>query len=115
MIIQRLEDSGQKVQTPWFIRWLWTTTWGAALYALTVGFITAVSGKRCLSAITNGGYKSVLNDEEKDDQDADNVERADTHSPRIISIIARFDAWLFADSKVLWAVLVSKVFDKVSR
>lgn len=31
----------------------------------------------------------------------------------VTCILASFDAWLFADSDVLWAFLVSKIFDQV--
>lgn len=33
----------------------------------------------------------------------------------VTCIVASFDAWLFADSDVLWAVLVSKIFEQVGR
>lgn len=51
----------------------------------------------------------------------DNAERGtgtsdSSHSPShtVKPIVASFNAWLFADSKVLWAVLVSKIFEEVS-
>lgn len=145
MIIQGLEDNNPEhsVQEPWFIRWLWTTTGGAALYALSMGLVTAVSGRCCYSASSIEAYTLVQGDEKnkyrgntgvtfpafgrccgssKRDMDMDNAERGigasastNSSSPAIKSIVANFDAWLFADSKVLWAVLVSKIFEEVSR
>lgn len=142
MIIYGLRGNDQEllVQAPWFIIWLWTTTGGAALYALTVGLVTAVSGKGLLSANRNGGYTHVQGDGTNGDHrdgaaifsligrccgcsaekgnDADNAEKrvralpsSNPASPVIKGIVASFNAWLFADSKVLWAVLVSKIFD----
>ena len=32
---------------------------------------------------------------------------------RVTSVVASFDAWLYADSKVLWAVLISEIFNQV--
>ncbi|CAM9288617.1 unnamed protein product [Ectocarpus sp. 8 AP-2014] len=34
---------------------------------------------------------------------------------KLTCVLASFDAWLFADSDVLWAVLISTVFDQVER
>lgn len=143
MIIQGLKDSNPEhlVQEPLIVRWLWMTTGGAALYALTVGLITAMSGRCCLPATE--AHSVVQRDEKNEDQgggcvafpvlgkchgcckmgiDIDNAERgigtsasSNDSSPAVKSIIASFDAWLFADSKVLWAVLVSKIFEEVSR
>lgn len=36
-----------------------------------------------------------------------------TKEPRVTCIFASFDAWLFADSDVLWAVLISEIFQQV--
>ena len=80
---------------------MWTTSGGAVLYALVAGLITAVLGRCCCSSKK---YTAV----------ADDVERGNAPAA-VESIVASFDAWLFADSKVLWAVLISKIFDQVSR
>lgn len=36
-------------------------------------------------------------------------------TPRVTCIVTSFDAWLFADSDVLWALLVSQIFKQVSK
>ena len=110
MIIEGLKrDSSYPVrQNQWLVRWLWTTTVGSVFYALAVGFRCC----RCCSSSPSAGVFSI----------ADDVERGVRRStfsrgrvPAVNSIVTSFDAWLFADSKVLWAVLVSKIFEQVSR
>lgn len=138
MIIQELSKAKQEktAQESWFTRWLWRTTGGAALYALAACLISAVSQKCCpLSSSTqtnhkNGGegkcgpgllvFGRCCNSSESD-MSVDNAERGtgtsdSSHSPShtVKPIVASFNAWLFADSKVLWAVLVSKIFEEVS-
>ena len=111
MIIEGLKrDSSYPVkQKQWFVRWLWTTTVGSVLYALlAVGFRCC----RCCRSSPSAGVSSIPDDVEM------GVRRS-TFSrgrvPAVNSIVTSFDAWLFADSKVLWAVLVSKIFEQVSR
>jgi len=63
MIIQELPKAKQEktAQESWFIRWLWRTTGGAALYALAACLVSAVSERCCLLTSstqtnhTNGG------------------------------------------------------------
>jgi len=97
------------------------------------GLITAISGRCFFSSSSNETYSlpqgecgvkclafgsycgSSGSDVNNDDEEKGVGTSASSNisSPDVISIIASFDAWLFADSKVLWAVLVSKIFEQV--
>jgi len=137
MIIQELPKAKQEktAQESWFIRWLWRTTGGAALYALAACLVRAVSERCCLldsstqTNHTNGGegkcgpgllvFGRCCGSSESD-MSVDIAERgvgtsgsSNSTSPTVKTIVASFNAWLFADSKVLWAVLVSKIFEEV--
>ncbi|CAN0148534.1 unnamed protein product [Ascophyllum nodosum] len=101
LIIHGLQKNNSEPErrAQWFTRWLWTTSGGAVLYGLVTGVITAVSRRCCRSS-----------------PPADEESRVgESTSGPVVSIVASFDAWLFADSDVLWAVLVSKIFEQVSR
>lgn len=47
------------------------------------------------------------------DEDAVSSRPAVGSPPKVTCIIASFDAWLFSDSDVLWAVMISEIFQKV--
>ncbi|CAM9533755.1 unnamed protein product, partial [Ectocarpus sp. 8 AP-2014] len=100
--------AGKSAPTPspewWFIRWLWTTTGGSVVYALWAGLTSAVSCRCCRSP--------ARGDRVNDVEDGLGSTSADTPA-RVTSVVASFDAWLFADSKVLWAVLISEIFHQV--
>ena len=138
MIIRKLETPPEEsVQNLWFIRWLWRTTGGAALYALAACLVTVVSRIcRPPASVTEtdetdgdkrkGGPRHLTFgrccSSSKGGVDVDTMERgvetsalSSPASPTVKTIVASFNAWLFADSKVLWAVLVSKIFEEVSR
>ena len=73
------------------------------IYALWAGLTSAVSCRCCISPA-------------QDDQliDAEEARRsAVTPRPSVTSVVASFDAWLYADSKALWAVLISNIFYQV--
>lgn len=47
---------------------------------------------------------------DEEDPRIDSAAGTTTTEPKLTCIFASFDAWLFADSDVLWAVLISEIF-----
>lgn len=76
------------------------------IYALWTGLASAISCRCCRS--------SARNDQLTDVEKGHVLTSADKPA-RVTSVVASFDAWLFADSKVLWAVLISEIFKQVDR
>lgn len=74
------------------------------VYALWAGLTSAVSCRCCRSPARDDRINDV--------EDGLGSTSADKPA-RVTSVVASFDAWLFADSKVLWAVLVSEIFHQV--
>ncbi|CAM9693883.1 unnamed protein product, partial [Laminaria digitata] len=90
----------------WFTRWLWMTTGGSVVYALWAGLTSAVLCRCCRSP----AHDDQLNNVEK------GLGPISADKPACVtSVVASFDAWLFADSKVLWAVLISEIFNQVEQ
>ncbi|CAM9628063.1 unnamed protein product [Ectocarpus sp. 12 AP-2014] len=107
-LLQQIIDKLKSAPTPspewWFIRWLWTTTGGSVVYALWAGLTSAVSCRCC---------RSPARDDRVNDVEDGLGSTSAVKPARVTSVVASFDAWLFADSKVLWAVLISEIFCQV--
>lgn len=74
------------------------------VYALWAGLASAVHCRCCRSPARD----DPVNDVEKE------LGSTSANKPaRVTSVVASFDAWLFADSNVLWAVLISEIFHQV--
>lgn len=74
------------------------------VYALWAGLASAVSCRCCRSSAHDDQINNV--------EEGLGPTSADKPA-RVTSVVACFDAWLFADSKVLWAVLISEIFHQV--
>lgn len=71
----------------------------------------------CWSCRLCGCFSSVKRGDEGDVESPllDEPQAYDGTTPRVTCIVTSFDAWLFADSDVLWAVLISQVFKQVRK
>lgn len=105
LILGKLEAKPTKMPERWFTRWLWMSTGGSVVYALWAGLTSAVLCRCCRSP----AHDDQLNNVEK------GLGPISADKPTsVTSVVASFDAWLFADSKVLWAVLISEIFNHVN-
>eukprot|EP00903_Cladosiphon_okamuranus_P022759 g20951.t1 len=106
LILGKLRKEHEKPSAgPCLVRWLWSTSGGAVLYALVAGLVSAIFC-RCWdpSEQTTPPKTPPANQ-------PGNVEEG--LKPHVHVIIACFDAWLFADSEALWAVLIKEIFTQV--
>lgn len=104
LIIDTLKAKSNTSPEPWFTQWLWMTTGGSVIYALWAGLTSAVSCRCC---------RSPTHDDQPNSMEEGRGTTSNGRPPRVTSVVASFDAWLFADSKVLWAVLISEIFNQV--
>lgn len=99
----------------WLVQWLCTTAVGAAVYAFSTGFLAVLTCVWCRQPLaettrdTKAGEQRVSDTETGLGQTC--VGKAKPCA--VTCVVATFNAWLFADSDALWAVLVSEIFNQV--
>ncbi|CAM9643523.1 unnamed protein product [Scytosiphon promiscuus] len=100
LIITGLKEKNVQAtsRAPCLCRCLWMSVAGAVVAALCGGLVDALT--RCCRKRPN---PSQLPPEEEDGR-----RRKD-----VTSVVAKFDAWLYADSNALWALLISKIFEQM--
>ncbi|CAM9597767.1 unnamed protein product [Scytosiphon promiscuus] len=100
LMIQGLEKRGSraKSQESCLCRCLWMSTMGAVVSALWAGLVSVLRCSCC--------RKPEPPQMTPDAEDGRGLKD-------VTSVVARFDAWLYADSNVLWAVLISEIFKQV--
>ena len=112
-ILTRLAVSGNHTTSrrQWFVRWLWTTAVGSVVYALSAGFLAVATCLWC-----RGPRAETTRDAKTGEQRAGDIETGReqrTKPDDVTCVVATFNAWLFADSDALWAVLISEIFNQV--